>query len=68
MTKKRLRSLKDLDAAALLLRGAWLAVCESAADPERDIRACPTRWTLPPSTRPTTPSKNSSQEPDDGFE
>lgn len=34
MTKKRLRSLRDLDAAALLLRKAWLAVCESAADPD----------------------------------
>ncbi|MFI1062109.1 MULTISPECIES: hypothetical protein [Streptomyces] len=32
MTKQRLRTLKDLDAAAILLRQAWIAVCGAAAD------------------------------------
>lgn len=32
MTKQRLRTLKDLDAAAILLRQVWIAVCGTAAD------------------------------------
>ncbi|MGW0884698.1 Tn3 family transposase [Streptomyces sp. NPDC002671] len=68
MTKKRLRSLKDLDAAALVLRKAWLAVCEAAADPEGDIRAMLDAMDVAPVHAAAATVKDLAQEPDDGFE
>ncbi|HEV2639027.1 MAG TPA: Tn3 family transposase [Actinocrinis sp.] len=43
----RLRTLRDLDAAALMLGRAWRAVTAAAEDPEADIRAALTRLDLP---------------------
>ncbi|WP_007517809.1 Tn3 family transposase [Pseudofrankia saprophytica] len=68
MTKKRLRSLKDLDAAALLLRQAWLAVTTTAADPEGDIRAMLAAMDVAPVHAAADIVKELAQEPDDGFE
>ncbi|MFJ9352207.1 DUF4158 domain-containing protein [Streptomyces sp. NPDC101237] len=36
--KQRMRTLGDLDAAALMLREAWITLSHSAADPEQDVR------------------------------
>jgi TnpA family transposase len=38
-SKDRLRTIKDLDTAAIVLRHAWLRITETAADPEADLRA-----------------------------
>lgn len=35
----RIRTIKDLDAAALILREAWLKVADSFNDPDSDLRA-----------------------------
>lgn len=37
--RARMRSIKDLDAAALVLREAWLKVVDSFKDPDSDLRA-----------------------------
>ncbi|OPC77681.1 hypothetical protein B4N89_35850 [Embleya scabrispora] len=68
MQRKRLRSLKDLDAAALLLRQAWLAVADVAADPDGDIRAMLDPLDVAPFHVAAETVKELAQEPDDGFE
>ncbi|WP_409468684.1 Tn3 family transposase [Streptomyces sp. HC307] len=37
--KQRMRTLGDLDAAALMLREAWITLSHSAADPDSDVRS-----------------------------
>ncbi|WTD54845.1 Tn3 family transposase [Streptosporangium sp. NBC_01639] len=37
--KERIRTIKDLDGAAIMLREVWLTICSVAQDPEADIRA-----------------------------
>ncbi|MFF0630339.1 hypothetical protein [Streptomyces sp. NPDC004296] len=68
MTKKRLRTLKDLDAAAILLRTAWLTVSGAAADPEGDIRAALDAVDVAPFNAAAEVVKELAQEPDDGCE
>jgi TnpA family transposase len=68
MTKQRLRTLKDLDAAAILLRQAWIAVCGTAADPEGDIRAMLDTMDVGPFHAAADTVKLLAQEPDDGAE
>jgi hypothetical protein len=68
MTKHRLRTLKDLDAAAIMLRTAWLAVCDTAADSEGDIRALLDAMDVAPVHNAAETVKQLAQEPDDGSE
>lgn len=68
MTKQRLRTLKDLDAAAILLRQAWIAVCGTAANPEGDIRAMLDTMDVGPFHAAADTVKLLAQEPDDGAE
>ncbi|MCX5233217.1 DUF4158 domain-containing protein [Streptomyces sp. NBC_00233] len=37
--KQRMRTLGDLDSAALMLREAWITLAHAAADPEDDVRS-----------------------------
>lgn len=37
--KERIRTIKDLDGAAIMLREVWLTICSVAQEPEVDIRA-----------------------------
>ncbi|MEU5201162.1 DUF4158 domain-containing protein [Streptomyces scabiei] len=57
--KQRLRTLGDLDSAALMLREAWITLSHAAADPSRTSAAVSTCSTSPPCTRPRAPSANS---------
>ncbi|OIJ99290.1 hypothetical protein BIV25_09690 [Streptomyces sp. MUSC 14] len=68
MTKKRLRTLKDLDAAAILLRTAWLTVSGTAADPDGDIRAALDAIDVAPFHAAAEVVKELAQQPDDGSE
>ncbi|MFE7131901.1 hypothetical protein ACFVIM_13655 [Streptomyces sp. NPDC057638] len=68
MTKHRLRTLKDLDAAAILLRTAWVTVCGAAADPDGDIRAVLDAMDVAPFHTAAETVKVLAQEPDDGAE
>jgi len=68
MTKQRLRTLKDLDAAAILLREMWIAVSGTAADPEGDIRATLDAMDVGPFHAAAETVKLLAQEPDDGAE
>ncbi|MFH8365791.1 DUF4158 domain-containing protein [Streptomyces sp. NPDC018031] len=63
MTKQRLRTLKDLDAAGILLRQAWIAVCGTAADPRATSGRCSTPWTSARSTPPRRRSSSSRRSP-----
>ncbi|WP_204357845.1 MULTISPECIES: hypothetical protein [unclassified Streptomyces] len=68
MTKQRLRTLKDLDAAAILLREMWIAVSSAAADPSSDIRATLDAMDVGPFHAAAETAKLLAQEPDDGVE
>ncbi|MGN9794957.1 Tn3 family transposase [Streptomyces sp. OZ13] len=68
MTKQRLRTLKDLDAAAIELRKAWLAICTTAADPEGDVRAMLDAMDVGPVHAAADTVKVLAQQPDDGAE
>ncbi|MGW7386105.1 hypothetical protein [Streptomyces sp. NPDC054794] len=64
MTKERRRTLKDLDAAAIELRNACLAVC-AAADPEGDLRAMLDAMDVGPVRATADTVKVVAQQPDD---
>ncbi len=68
MTKRRLRTLKGLDAAAILLRQVWIAVRGTAAEPEGDIRAMLDAMDVGPFHSAADTVKLLAQEPDDGAE
>ncbi|MFE4654980.1 DUF4158 domain-containing protein [Streptomyces sp. NPDC056707] len=68
MTKQRLRTLKDLDAAAIELRSAWLAICTTAAAPEGDLRAMLDAMDVGPVHAAADTVKLLAQQPDDGAE
>ncbi|MFC9407381.1 DUF4158 domain-containing protein [[Kitasatospora] papulosa] len=68
MTKQRLRTLKDLDAAAIELRKAWIAVCSAAADPDADVRAFLDTMDVGPVHAAADTVKLLAQQPDDGAE
>ncbi|MFD8396611.1 hypothetical protein ACFV2N_47515 [Streptomyces sp. NPDC059680] len=57
VAKQRMRTLGDLDVAAVMLREAWITLSHAAADPEGDVPAS-TSSTSPPCTRPHVPSAN----------
>jgi hypothetical protein len=50
--KERIRTIKDLDGAAIMLREVWLTICSVAQEPEADIRAALQEMDTPPSTPP----------------
>ncbi|MFJ2818480.1 Tn3 family transposase [Streptomyces sp. NPDC087294] len=66
--KKRLRAAKDLDAAALELRRAWLVVAAAAADPAGDIRAMLDAMDVVPFHAAAKTIGELALEPDEGAE
>ncbi|MEU7749343.1 Tn3 family transposase [Nonomuraea sp. NPDC049158] len=66
--KERLRTLKDLDTAAIVLREVWLAIRDVAADPDGDVRAALDGMDLPAIHAAADTIGELAQEPDEDFQ
>ncbi|WP_431918861.1 hypothetical protein [Nonomuraea jabiensis] len=66
--KERLRTLKDLDSAAIVLREVWLAIRDVAADPDGDVRAALDGMDLPAIHAAADTLGELAQEPDEDFQ
>ncbi len=66
--KQRLRTLKDLDAAALVLREVWLELRAAQADPARDLEAAFTALDVGQADAAADTVGAVAQQPDEGFQ